>query len=43
MNPVYDASFWNTRYGSMGGYVFGTAPNDFLAAVAELIPPKKRI
>jgi SAM-dependent methyltransferase len=39
MNPVFDASFWNTRYGSVGGYFYGTAPNDFLAAVADRIPP----
>jgi SAM-dependent methyltransferase len=39
MNPVYDASFWDQRYGNAGdAYVFGTAPNDFLAVVADRIP-----
>ncbi len=39
MNPVYDASFWDQRYGNAGdAYVFGTAPNEFLAAVADRIP-----
>ncbi len=37
MNPVYDASFWDNRY-SVASYVFGTAPNEFLAAVADRIP-----
>jgi SAM-dependent methyltransferase len=30
---------WDERYGAAEGYVFGTAPNDFLAAHAHLIPP----
>ncbi len=39
MNPVYDASFWDQRYGNAGeDYVFGTAPNEFLASVAHRIP-----
>ncbi len=39
MNPVYDASFWDQRYGHAGdAYVFGTAPNDFLATSAGRIP-----
>lgn len=39
MTPTYDATFWDQRYGHAGGdYVFGTAPNDFLAAVAGRIP-----
>jgi len=37
MNPVYDASFWNNRY-AVSDYVFGTAPNGFLAAVIAQIP-----
>jgi SAM-dependent methyltransferase len=37
MNPVYDASFWDHRYAG-SDFVFGTAPNGFLASVAELIP-----
>lgn len=39
MNPSYDASFWDKRYGSAAGYVFGTFPNEFLSAVADQIPP----
>jgi len=39
MNPNYDASFWDKRYGSAGDYVYGTFPNEFLAAVADQIPP----
>lgn len=31
-------SFWNERYGSTAGYVFGTAPNAFLEQCAEHIP-----
>jgi SAM-dependent methyltransferase len=38
MNPVYDASFWDKRYAA-DGYVYGTFPNEFLAAVADQIPP----
>ena len=39
MNPTYDATFWNQRYGQTGdGYLYGTFPNEFLAAVADLIP-----
>lgn len=39
MNPAYDASFWDQRYGNAGDdYVFGTTPNDFLASVADRIP-----
>jgi len=37
MNPVYDASFWDNRYAG-SDFVFGTAPNAFLASVAEQIP-----
>lgn len=37
MKPVFDASFWDQRY-SVTSYVFGTAPNEFLAAVADRIP-----
>lgn len=40
MNVSYDAEFWNRRYGSAGGdYVYGTQPNEFLASVADQIPP----
>jgi SAM-dependent methyltransferase len=40
MNVTYDAEFWNRRYGNTGGdYVYGTQPNDFLASVADRIPP----
>lgn len=38
MNPGFTASFWNERYGGPD-YVYGTAPNDFLASVAAEIPP----
>jgi SAM-dependent methyltransferase len=39
MNPSYDATFWDQRYGKSGdGYVYGTFPNEFLAAVADRIP-----
>ena len=30
---------WDERYRAAEGYVFATAPNDFLAAKAHLIPP----
>ena len=33
-----DAEFWNTRYAGEG-FVYGTAPNDFVAAVAARLPP----
>lgn len=33
-----DADFWNQRYAGEG-YVYGTAPNDFVAEVAARIPP----
>ncbi|MBL9209674.1 MAG: class I SAM-dependent methyltransferase [Opitutaceae bacterium] len=32
-------NFWDERYRTAEGYVFGTAPNDFLAAHAASIPP----
>lgn len=39
MKPSYDATFWDQRYGRAGdGYVYGTFPNEFLAAVAGRIP-----
>lgn len=39
MNSSYDATFWDQRYGNSGnGYVYGTFPNEFLAAVADRIP-----
>jgi len=37
MKPVFDASFWDKRYAATG-YVYGTGPNEFLAAVAAQIP-----
>ena len=37
MNPSLDTTFWNERYGG-AGYVYGTAPNDFLVSVAAEIP-----
>ncbi len=33
-----DAEIWNNRYAAEG-FVYGTEPNDFVAAVAERIPP----
>lgn len=39
MKPVFDSSFWDRRYGAAEGYLYGTAPNEFLAQVAERIPP----
>lgn len=40
MTSPYDASFWNERYGAVGhGYIYGTEPNEFLAEVADRIPP----
>jgi SAM-dependent methyltransferase len=38
MNPNYDATFWDQRYAA-GDYVYGTFPNEFLAVVADQIPP----
>jgi SAM-dependent methyltransferase len=38
MNPAFDATFWDARYGA-AGYVYGTAPNEFLAELADRIPP----
>lgn len=32
-----DASFWNDRY-SAEGYLYGTAPNEFIAEIADRIP-----
>lgn len=37
MSTSYDARFWDQRF-SGSDYVFGTAPNDFLAAVAPRLP-----
>ncbi len=34
-----EPSFWDNRYAMADGYVFGTAPNDFLAEMAGRIPP----
>ncbi len=38
MNPAYGAEFWDHRYGTADGFVFGTQPNDFLRSVADRIP-----
>lgn len=35
---TYTMNFWDERYRANGGYVFGTAPNDFLALHAHAIP-----
>lgn len=37
MNSLYDSAFWDRRYAG-DDYVYGTAPNEFLAAVADRIP-----
>ena len=34
----FDASFWDDRF-SRDDYIYGTDPNEFLAAVADRIPP----
>jgi SAM-dependent methyltransferase len=40
MKASFDARFWNDRYGAAGeNYVYGTAPNEFLAAMAGRLPP----
>jgi SAM-dependent methyltransferase len=36
---AFGTEFWDHRYASAAGYVFGTAPNDFLAACAHHLPP----
>lgn len=36
-------AFWDARYANEQGYVFGTAPNDFLRAVAGTLRPGGRI
>jgi hypothetical protein len=37
--PNYGATFWDQRYGAPDtDYIFGTAPNDFLAACADQLP-----
>lgn len=41
MNPS-SAEFWNARY-TGEEYIFGTAPNRFLASQAELIKPGMRV
>jgi SAM-dependent methyltransferase len=38
--PAYDAAFWDQRYGSATGFVFGAEPNDFLRDVAGSIPAR---
>lgn len=38
MSQPFGAEFWDNRYGAADGYVFGTAPNDFLRSVAGQIP-----
>ena len=37
MTPDRGAAIWNERY-SRPGYAYGTAPNDFLASVADRLP-----
>lgn len=41
MNPA-TADFWNARY-ARDDYIFGTAPNQFLASQLDLIKPAMRI
>ena len=37
MNSSLDTAFWNDRYAG-ASYLYGTAPNDFLASIATEIP-----
>ncbi len=37
------ASFWDSRYASEPGYVFGTEPNDFLRSVTGQLRPNGRV
>jgi hypothetical protein len=36
---AFGREFWDHRYDAAPGYVFGTEPNDFLAACAHHLPP----
>ena len=36
-------SFWDSRYASEPGYVFGTEPNDFLRSVVNRFRPGGRV
>lgn len=36
-------SFWDSRYASEPGYVFGTEPNDFLRSVVDRLRPGGRV
>ena len=38
MSFDFGSNFWDNRYGAGDDYVFGTAPNDFLAACTPHIP-----
>lgn len=41
---VSAVKFWDGRYGSTGDFVYGTAPNDFLAETAEkYLPPNGEV
>lgn len=37
-NQEYGPNFWDNRYASANGFVFGTEPNQFLAEMAVRIP-----
>lgn len=39
MASSFDSPFWDNRFGSAEDYVFGTNPNDFLAACTARLPP----
>jgi len=42
LGPRGVAAAWDARYRE-AGYAFGTAPNDFLVAVADRLPPDGRV
>ena len=39
MASSFGSPFWDNRFGSAEDYVFGTSPNDFLAACTAQLPP----
>lgn len=43
MNEMTREARWEARYAAAGDYIFGTAPNAFLAAHASLIDPGAKV
>lgn len=43
MNEMTREARWEARYAAAGDYIFGTAPNAFLAANASLIAPGAKV